>query len=49
MTQEEYPLLVTDARDVRREASRLRRNRNARERHQAMRDVGMTKTSYGWE
>lgn len=34
---------------VRREASRLRRNRNARERNQAMRDLGMVKTSYGWE
>lgn len=34
---------------VRREAARQRRNRNARERHQAMRDVGMTKTRYGWE
>lgn len=34
---------------VRREASRLRRNRNARERNQAMRDLGMTKTPYGWE
>lgn len=37
------------AREVRREASRLRRNRNRRERNQAMRDLGMTKTSYGWE
>lgn len=37
------------AQEVRREASRLRRNRNARERNQAMRDLGMTKTPYGWE
>lgn len=37
------------AREVRREASRLRRNRNARERHQALRSLGTTKTPYGWE
>jgi hypothetical protein len=37
------------ARKVRREASRLRHNRNARERNQAMRDLGMKKTPYGWE
>ena len=48
-TQEEFPLLATDAREVRREASRLRRNRNARERNQAMRDLGMVKTPFGWE
>lgn len=34
---------------VRREASRLRRNRNARERNRAMRDLGLVKTPYGWE
>lgn len=34
---------------IRREASRLRRNRNARERNQAMRDLGLKKTPYGWE
>lgn len=34
---------------VRREASRLRRNRNARERNQAMKDLGLTKTPFGWE
>lgn len=37
------------AKKVRREASRLRRNRNARERHAAMRDLGMKRTSYGYE
>lgn len=37
------------ARLVRREASRQRRNRNARERNQAMRDLGMVKTPSGWE
>lgn len=37
------------AKEVRREASRQRRNRNARERNQALRSLGMTKTSYGWE
>lgn len=37
------------AKIVRREASRLRRNRNARERNQAIRDMGMKKTAYGWE
>lgn len=35
---------------VRRHASRLRRNRNARERNQAMRDLGMKRTREGgWE
>lgn len=37
------------ARDVRREASRLRRNRNARERNPAHRDLGLVKTPYDWE
>ena len=31
------------------EAARLRKNRNRRERDQAMRDTGMVKTPYGWE
>lgn len=40
----------SQAKLVRREASRQRRNRNARERHQAMRDIGMTRTRTGqWE
>ena len=39
----------TQAQQVRREAARQRRNRNARERNQAMRDLGLTKTPYGWE
>lgn len=34
----------SEARTIRREASRLRRNRNARER-----DLGLKKTAYGWE
>lgn len=34
---------------VRREAARLRRNRNARERHAALRAEGYVKTPYGWE
>lgn len=34
---------------VRREAARLRRNRNARERHAALRAEGYVKTAYGWE
>lgn len=39
-----------EARTIRREASRLRRNRNARERSQAMRDLGMKRTPSGyWE
>lgn len=37
------------AKAVRAEAARQRRNRNARERNQAMRDLGMVKTPYGWE
>lgn len=36
------------ARKVRREAARLRRNRNSRERAQAMRDIGMKRTC-GWK
>lgn len=40
----------TEAATIRREASRLRRNRNARERSQAMRDLGMVRTPSGqWE
>lgn len=34
---------------VRREASRQRRNRNARERADVMRSLGLVKTPYGWE
>lgn len=37
------------AKSVRQEAQRLRRNRNARERNQARRDLGLKKTPYGWE
>lgn len=37
------------ARLVRREASRQRRNRNARERHSVLRSLGLMKTPYGWE
>jgi hypothetical protein len=37
------------ASDVRAEASRQRRNRRARERHDAMRSLGLVKTPYGWE
>ncbi len=37
------------ARIVRREAARQRRNRNARERADAMRLLGLVKTPYGWE
>lgn len=37
------------ARLVRREASRLRRNRTARERHSTMKDLGYVKTPYGYE
>ncbi len=39
----------SEARTIRREAARLRRNRNARERSQTMRDLGMKRTPYGWE
>lgn len=38
-----------EATTIRHEAVRLRRNLNARERNQAMRDLGMKKTPYGWE
>lgn len=37
------------AKEVRAEAARQRRNRNSRERSQALRDLGMVKTPYGWE
>jgi len=44
------PETPNDARVIRREASRQRCNRNARERAQAMRDLGMTRTTSGqWE
>lgn len=39
----------SEAKSIRQEAARLRRNRNARERNQALRDMGMKKTAYGWE
>lgn len=42
----------TEAATIRREASRQRRNRNSRERHQAMQDLGMKRspaTPGGWE
>lgn len=37
------------AKAVRAEAARQRRNRNARERHQAMTDLGMRRTPYRYE
>lgn len=43
------PVSITLACLIRNEASRQRRNRNARERNEAMRDLGMVKTAYGWE
>lgn len=38
-----------EAKVIRHEASRRRRNRDARERNQARRDLGLKKTPYGWE
>lgn len=38
-----------DAKEIRREASRRRRNRVARQYRQAMKDMGLTHTPYGWE
>jgi len=38
-----------EAKTIRRESQRLRKNKNARERNQAMKDIGLKKTSYGWE
>lgn len=48
---QDFPQLEDEskAKLIRREASRLRRNRNARERNQALRSLRMTKTPYGWE
>lgn len=44
------PVSDSLSKKVRQHASRLRRNRNARERNQAMRDLGMKRTPYGcWE
>lgn len=37
------------AAEIRKESQRLRRNKLSRERNQAMRDLGMKKTPYGWE
>jgi hypothetical protein len=34
---------------IRADAGRQRRNRSARERNQAMRDLGIVRTPYGWE
>jgi len=43
------PVDAETAKAIRREASRQRRNRNRRDHDQAMRDVGLVKTPYGWE
>jgi len=44
------PAIEADrAKVIRHDASRQRRNRNRRERDEAMRSVGMVKTPYGWE
>jgi hypothetical protein len=37
------------AKQVRQEAARKRKNAAARARAQALRDLGLTKTPYGWE
>lgn len=47
--RESDPLPESVAKRIRQEASRLRRNRNARERNQARRDLWMKQTPYGWE
>jgi len=43
----------TEAKTIRREAARIRRNRNARERNQAKRDLGLVQVKGGafggWE
>jgi len=43
----------TEAKSIRREAARIRRNRNARERNQAMKDLGLVQAKGGafggWE
>ncbi len=43
------PVSPEFAKDVRAEAARLRRNRNTRDRNNAMRSLGLVKTPYGWE
>lgn len=43
------PMDAATAAAVRHEAARLRRNRNTRARHDAMRSIGMVRTPYGWE
>ena len=45
----DVPVDAQTATAVRREAARQRRNKTSQERYRAMRDVGMTKTPYGWE
>lgn len=42
-------LSAEQAQRVRREASRQRRNRNARMRHEVYRSLGLVKTPFGWE
>ena len=46
---EGWNLLTSAARHLHRNGAKRRRNRNARERYQAMKSLGMTKTPYGWE
>lgn len=38
-----------EAKEIRKEAQRLRRNKLSRERNRTMRDMGLKKTAYGWE
>ena len=45
----EYEAYQPFAADVRAEVARQRRNRNARERSDVMRSLGLVKTPYGWE
>ena len=43
------PVDAERATRIRHEAARQRRNRYVRERNQAMRDLNMTRTPFGWE
>jgi hypothetical protein len=48
-SSEGWTILVNAARHLHKNVVKRRRNRNARERYAAIKSLGLTKTTYGWE
>lgn len=46
---EGWNLLTSAARHLHKNVQRRRRNRNARERYDAMKSLGLKRTAWGWE